>query len=64
MNCENMLNLLYYKLQLINKFLLINTTDAKYLIINRLKELLKELKKFKVKLILVSEKSFVYMKLL
>ena len=64
MNCENMLNLLDYKLQLINKFLLINTTDAKYLIINRLKELLKELKKFKVKLILVSEKSFVYMKLL
>ena len=64
MNCENMLNLLDYKLQLINKFLLINTTDAKYLIINRLKELLKELKKFKIKLILVSEKSFVHMKLL
>ena len=64
MNCENMLNLLDYKLQLINKFLLINTTDAKYLTINRLKELLKELKKFKVKLILISEKSFVHMELL
>ena len=64
MNCENMLNLLDYKLQLINKFLLINTTDAKYLTISRLKELLKELKKFKVKLILVSEKSFVHMELL